>query len=137
MNWKPIESIQEFHQLWEAGDKALFRAPLPDDVARQAIEHSPEARMCVAMNKTISDEILRLLARDEDEQLRRGIAQKRKTPADVMMDLARDPSASVRSEIAGNAKAPLEPLRLLADDEVDWLREQVRKRLRRMDSDDE
>lgn len=130
MKWKPIESVEEYHQLWEAGDKAIFRAELPDHIAYEVAMYSSRARRNVARNKTLSEEVIRELAKDEDEKVREAIARKRRTPNDVKMELARDPSAGVRHAMAGNAKAPMEALELLAEDDVPWLRDQVRKRLR-------
>lgn len=136
MKWKPIDSIERFHKLWEEADTALLRAELPDEIAYEAMKYSVRARECVAMNKTISEELIRELATDEDEKVRKAIASKRNTPNDVKMELTRDPSAAVRHGIAGNAKAPMEALELLAEDDVPWLRDQVRKRLR-MEASDE
>lgn len=120
---------------------ALRTSENPEEYSRAATEAAslavwadvnarfPAFRRWVAHNKTIPDEVIRDLARDEDPDVRRMIASKRKTPADVLTMLAHDPDASVRARVACNAKVPTSLLVVLSSDPEPIVREATRDRL--------
>ena len=69
--------------------------------------------------------VLKLLAKDEDSDVRSRVANNPKTPASVLELLAKDESSSVRCRVAENPKSPTSVLELLAKDEDEYVRSRV------------
>ena len=102
-----IESAEQFvwlrrSELKDDYDRATNEeAPL--DVWQEIVEDYPDMRGWVAHNRTVPDEILRLLAEDEDPAVRLRVAMKRQIPFDVLAMLADDPDEAVREAIERRA----------------------------------
>ena len=91
-------------------------AKASDEVWLEVIEKYPDYVRLVAHNKSISLEIIRVLAVHPDDSVRSFIARKRKTPPEILWMLAKDQIDSVRASVAYNAKTPTEILELLLND---------------------
>ena len=132
-----IQSAQEFNalrtsRLPEEYERAAYE-PAPMEVWEEIIATTPDMRGWVAHNKTVPLEILEVLARDEDSKVRFTVAMKRKLPEHLQLALARDPDSSVRHRIACNMKATREVLEILSGDSAEFVRDQARQALERMD----
>jgi hypothetical protein len=106
-----------------------------DEVWLEVIKQYPEYARWVAHNKTISVEIIRVLATNPDENVRFQIAAKRKTPPDVLWTLAKDENDSVRNRVVHNAKTPKEILEFLLNDSWREIQEAAQRRLAEMEQD--
>jgi hypothetical protein len=107
-----ITSADEFARLRQSDDGSeQFRAShasAPEAVWIDVTRRYPELRKWVAHNKTVPLAILRLLAKDEDRNVRWTVATKRKLDRDLFEMLADDSDESVRRAVANNAKCPQE-----------------------------
>ncbi len=74
----------------------------------------------------IDPQELRVLAKDTDEHVRKGVAVNINTPPDVFRDLAKDKNEDVRRQVAGNGNTPFDVLRELAGDKDKCVRSAVR-----------
>ncbi len=105
-----ITSAEEFRDSRLSEDPEEYlragREEAPLQVWRDAISRFPDLKVWVVYNKTVPLEILHELSMDEDEVIRKRVADRRKLDKDLFWRLARDPGVSVRGTIAGNAKAP-------------------------------
>lgn len=106
-----------------------FHVAAPADVWREIMTDYADLRRTIAMNKTIPESIIRILAADENPEVRSRIAHKRATPPDVQIELAEDPSDFVRVSICRNPKVPRKALEILTQDAVDWIVEEAQERL--------
>jgi len=106
---------------------ALEDAPL--DVWMNLVTHHPKYRFAVAQNKTIPDEVIRLLAGDSDWRVRQCVASKRRCPPDVLALLATDENESIASTVASHPNTPPEALLMLANHSWGAIREKVAQRL--------
>lgn len=86
-------------------------------------------RSWVAHNKTVPISVLRILATDEDPDVRLTVAAKRKLDGELFERLARDADESVRHRVANNAKVPRHLLEELSRDTVPFVAEAARRRL--------
>lgn len=86
------------------------------EVWLEIIGKYPEMRIWVAHNKTVPIEILLVLARDPDADVRATVAMKNKLTADLLELLAQDSDDFVRQRIACNKNTPLALLMRLAND---------------------
>jgi hypothetical protein len=100
-----------------------------DEVWLEVIQKFPDYTRWVAHNKSISLEIIRILATHPDDDVRWSISAKRKSPPDVLWLLAKDQFDSVRQRVAYNAKTPKEILEFLLNDPWEDIREHAQKRL--------
>jgi hypothetical protein len=117
-----ITSAEEFVALRSSTEQANYSRAAnefaPEDVLLEVIARYLEMRSWVAHNKTVPLNILRLLARDPDPQVRWRVAQKCKADLSLLMDLACDPDPSVRQRVAFNRSAPLSVLEMLERDDA-------------------
>lgn len=90
---------------------ASEEAPL--EVWHQVIAECPAMRSWVAHNKTVSLEILEILATDADVDVRYTVARKRKISEAIAIQLAADPDETVRAALACNRKLSQIPLGIL------------------------
>ena len=79
--------------------------------------------------KTVPIEILAILARDPNRDVRSAVAMKNKLSTDLMAVLSLDPDESVRERIACNKNTPIEILKRLANDGCARISAHSRKRL--------
>ncbi|MDP9049630.1 MAG: hypothetical protein M3O31_02760 [Acidobacteriota bacterium] len=128
-----ILSAQEFVELRTSERQedylraATDTAPL--EVWVDVIHGFPEMKVWVAHNKTVSLEVLKLLASDSDPRVRLAVAMKNKLPHDLMVQLGRDTEASVRQRVAHNKNASIEILEEVAQDESELVSATARARL--------
>jgi len=131
-----IKSVEEFVEICERDEWPREPGPVyveaSDDLWLRIIKDAPDYREIVAANKTISDTIIRFLARDNDSSVRWSIACKRKTPTDILKLLANDSDETVRHRVACNPKVSEEILVSLLDDEWDEIRETAQKKLKKL-----
>ena len=66
---------------------------------------------------TRDQEILSVLATDQDWAVRSAVASNANTPAETLLTLATDQDSDVRSAVASNANTPAETLLTLATDQ--------------------
>lgn len=101
----------------------------PREIWIEVIQRFPDMRFWVAQNKTVPVEILAVLARDPDAQVRWMCASKNKLTDELFALLAADDDDSVRAGIAYNKNAPSEILRRLAEDRSQTVSAVARERL--------
>ena len=131
---EPILTADEFRRLRCSSARQDYEraayAPLPDSVALEVIRRFPDMREWVAHSKSVSIEVLRVLATDDDSRVRYTVAMRRKLDLPLFEKLSRDPDEVVRSRVAYNRKCPAEVLtRMEAQDPSEWVRSKVRERL--------
>ena len=129
-----VYTIEEYEAIVQEYSSRLYRVGISDELALDIVKSYPEHREDLAINKTISQAVIRALAVDEDPRVRGRIADKRATPEDVQIALAQDPSHSVRAAIGRNPKVPRKALEILLQDPVDWIAEEAQERLAKLDS---
>jgi hypothetical protein len=114
-----IDSAEEFVTLRtsERQDEYLRAAtePAPIAVWFEVIDRYPEMKRWVAHNKTIPIEILEVLARAPDPDIRMAVAMKNKLTESLFAILAEDQDYSVRQRIVYNKNAPLHIVLKLAE----------------------
>jgi hypothetical protein len=96
-----------------------------DEVWLEIIQKYPYYTRWVAHNKSISLEIIQILAVHLDDDVRHFIAAKRKTPPNILWLLAKDKVDSVRHRVVYNAKTPKDILEFLLDDPWENIRERA------------
>lgn len=115
-----IESAERFRALCSSQDQMDVDRSLSDpaslDVWVEIINTDAARHLDVAQNRTIPDEIKRMLVEKGNPTVRSMIAEKRKLPPDLFFVLSRDSDSFVRRKIAANAKTPPEILRHLLQD---------------------
>jgi hypothetical protein len=128
-----ISSAEEFVRLRSSEIREEYVsaawAKASDQVWLEVIQKYPDYVRWVAHNKSISLEIVRVLALHPDDDVRSFIAAKRKSPTDVVWLLAQDKVDSVRARVAYNAKTPKEILEFLLNDPWEEIRTSVQRRL--------
>jgi hypothetical protein len=128
-----ISSAEEFVRLRSSEIPEEYKlassGSTSDEVWLEVIQKFPDYTRWVAHNKSISLEIIRILATHPDDDVRWFIAAKRKSPPDVLWMLAKDQVDSVRKRVAYNAKTPKEILEFLLNDSWEDIRERARQRL--------
>ena len=120
---------------------ALRASEDPDEYRRSSIEHAdigvwlqvidrfPDFRKWVAHNKTIPEEVIRILATDPNEEVRWTIAMKRGIPADVLANLSGDNDETIRNRIARHPRVSRAILLRLSDDPSAVVADVARRRL--------
>jgi hypothetical protein len=115
-----IESAERFKALSSSQDEMDVNRSLFDsaslDVWMEIINCDAARHLDVAQNRTIPDEIKRMLVEKGNPTVRSMIAEKRKLPPDLFFVLSRDSDSLVRQKIAANAKTPPEILQHLLQD---------------------
>lgn len=129
-----IYSAKEFERLRTSDDPEEYGKAATEvaseAVWREVIESYPAMRVWVAHNETVPIEILRVLAGDDDAQVRSMVARKRKLDHDLFVALSADSDAGVRHALACNGKCPPKVLHLLASDTEVFVAEEANRRLR-------
>ncbi|MFJ6573656.1 hypothetical protein ACIQNU_40290 [Streptomyces sp. NPDC091292] len=112
-----IETAADFVRLVESEDPVERRRSTCEDaplsVWEALVTSRPDMRFWVANNRTVPDDILRMLARDNDWRVRHRVASKMSCPIDILELLSVDGHDSVASLIAGHPKTPTTALRRL------------------------
>lgn len=113
-----IETADEFIRLVESDDPAERRRAAWETadlrVWMTLVTEHPEMRFWVAHNRTIPQEVMRVLAADEDWRVRDRIATKNSCPSDILEALSSDSHDAVASAVAGHPNTPSSALRRLA-----------------------
>lgn len=132
-----IPSFVEYIEHIESEDHSVFRRAIdeavPEEVLLQIIKERPDLRIWVVSNKLVTENVLTLLASDQDQEVRYKVATKRKTPLSILERLADDTVESVRRAVAHNAKASKQILEKLAHDTAPEIVEKASARLKRQD----
>jgi hypothetical protein len=119
-----MESADQFFLLRTSEDIDLYQRaanePATDKVWEEVIEKYPDMRVWVARNKTVPVNILDILSRDGNAEVRHAVATKRKSGQEILQRLAKDPDESVRLRVALNPKTPKVILEELLQDK--WFR---------------
>ena len=116
MESRTINSYQEFILMLENNSPYLRWIKASYSVWIDILTKYSEYKNEVSLNKNLPDQILKLLAEDDDWQIRSTIAMKRKLPYEVFFKLAFDKNESVRMSIALNRKTPFEVLNQMKND---------------------
>jgi hypothetical protein len=128
-----IYSAEEFVRLRSSQIREEYTsaawAEASDEVWLDTINGYPDYARWVAHNKSISVNIIRMLAEHSDADIRDFIAAKRKTPPEILWILAKDDAESVRHSVVFNAKTPKEILEHLTNDLVEGIRQSAQKKL--------
>ena len=129
-----FDTVREFVDLVESGDEASQLRIRLDHAStaiwKEVLRQRPDLKRVVTLNKTLDDDILRLLAKDGDYFVRMDVANRRGLPHDLFELLAQDANESVRARIACNKKTPLEILRFMIEDHSALVAKAAKKRLK-------
>ena len=81
-------------------------------------------RIEVARNENTPVEVLMILAKDEDGDVREGLAKNKNTPPEILSILAKDPQSDIRAYVAFNPNTPENVLRYFLENknEYDYIR---------------
>ncbi|MFF4649201.1 hypothetical protein [Streptomyces sp. NPDC001380] len=128
-----IESAEEFVRLRMSGDSAdyqrLKQEEAPLDVWLDIVNNYPGMRFWVTFNRTVPDEALRFLVRDDDWRVRGKIAGRKGVPEDILDLLSRDEHDAVVSSVAGNPGTPINALLGLSRHHWGQVREKASRQL--------
>jgi len=91
----------------------------PIDVWKEIIVRHPDKCIDVAQNRTIQDDIIKMLSLCADVNVRTLIAEKGNSPIDVLTSLSKDADERVRRKVAANRKTPIGILEYLVADPVE------------------
>jgi hypothetical protein len=106
-----LRSSEDRHEYLRAANEAAGT-----DVWLDVIDRFPHMRIWVVHNKTVPIEVLALLARDPDPEVRTSVAMKNKLSFELFALLAADGEEAVRERIAYNKNTPREILKQLSLD---------------------
>jgi hypothetical protein len=97
----------------------------------EIVNHSEEAAVWVALNKTIPLEVIQVLAKHPSARVRRFAADKNRITPELIALLATDQDPTVRLRIANHKKTGAKILHQLLHDDWEQVAEVARKRLAR------
>jgi hypothetical protein len=125
-----IHRASEFIDALEASDNDLIRfGKASTETWLEIIDHSEDAAIWVALNKTIPIEVIAVLAKHSSARVRRFAADKNAITPELIALLAVDSDPSVRLRIANHKKSGAEILRTLLRDDWDQIVEIAREKL--------
>lgn len=128
-----IGSAEEFVRLRWSEDSDEYQRAARDEaplvVWKDVIDRYPKARVWVARNKTIPDEVIALLASDPDREVRFAVAMKRRLAPEILEVLSEDEDESVRLKVATHRATPRKVLQRLTEDPWNEVREAASQRL--------
>ena len=131
-----IQSAEEFVRLRLSQDRAEYlraaHESASDEVWLEVINNYPEMREWVAHNKTTPRTILEFLSNDSDPKVRHTVSSRRSAGEDILNKLAFDSSELVRLSVARNPKVTEKILLKLLDDELDYLVEVAKEKLKKI-----
>ena len=90
----------------------------------------PDFKIWVIHNKTIPIEILEILSRDSDAEVRSAVARKRKINQTIKLDLSQDIDQNVRFALMSNSTMTITELNQIRVEDSAWLKEQIEERKR-------
>ena len=122
-----IKSAADYFAGMDSDDHLVRRSAVTGEAEVElweaALREYPDRHGAVALNKNLPDEILDVLARDDDPRIRRLIAQKRRLSEATFNLLARDVDEAVRLVLARNPKLPDQVRNILLQDEWSEVRD--------------
>lgn len=128
-----IENADQFVLLRTSENVELYQRAAnesaTEDTWQEVIRRYPDMRVWVARNRTVPLNILDVLSRDENADVRHAVAMKRKSSQDILQRLAQDPNESVRLRVALNPKTPKVVLEQLLHDQWSRVVEEAEIRL--------
>jgi hypothetical protein len=92
----------------------------------------PAFKSEISLNKSLPDEILKMLSEDGDDNIRLTVAMKRRLPQQVFERLSTDENESVRLAISRNPKTPSYILSRMENDSWGEIRKVIVGRLKEM-----
>ena len=126
-----IESAEEFVSLRTSENPELYQKAASEsakeEIWREVIEKYPDMKVWVARNKTVPSNILEILSRDADADVRYAVAMKRKAGQNILQRLAQDSDKSVRLRVALNPKTSKVILEQLLNDKWSRVVEEAKK----------
>ena len=129
-----ITTAKEFIRLRESDDLTeQFRASHEEadlKIWLEIIEMYPEFKIWVIHNKTIQIEILELLSKDLNPDVRSAVARKRKINENIKIDLSQDIDENVRFALMSNTKLNLEELKQIKVDDSVWLQQELNEKIK-------
>lgn len=123
--WKRRSPLRTaLHLLWRS---ALRWEAIPDAevLLWDRIGRNRLCKLAVTFDKKCPAPLLARLARDPDEDVRRGVVHNPNTPAEILVCLRSDSDFGVRMGVAGNPNTPAETLVRLSSDPDYMVREDV------------
>jgi hypothetical protein len=121
-----IRSAEEFVALRTSTVRAEYERAATEEASvktwTDVVLRFPEMRSWVAHNKAVPLEILKVLAKDTNLDVRAAVAEKRKLDRELFEILSRDPNDVVRQRIAYNKKTPVEIIERLVGDDAPFVR---------------
>jgi hypothetical protein len=128
-----IESAEEFVCLRTSDDPSEYlraaNESATDGVWIDIITRFPEMKEWVVQNKTVPIDVIALLARDENPDIRYAVAKKNSLSVDLLKELAKDEDGSVRLAVAVNKRTPIDLLQILVLDEWQTVAETAREQI--------
>jgi hypothetical protein len=122
-----IQSAKEFIALRSSQDlveqKRATHDEAPLSVWQEIIAKYPEYKIWVVRNKTVPLEILELLSKDNDAQVRSEIASKRKINDSIISVLSKDEHENVRYALMLNKSLTKQQLQQIEIKDSAWLQE--------------
>jgi len=129
-----ITSATEFIRLRESDDlKEQNRASTEQaelNIWLEVIEKYPEYKVWVIHNKKVQIEILELLSKDSNPDVRSAVARKRKLNKIIKDKLSKDLDENVRFALMSNTRLDIEELKQIYVDDSDWLKEKLAERIK-------
>lgn len=129
-----ITSAIEFIKLRESDDLTeQYRASHEEADLKiwiEVIENYPDFKTWVIHNKTIQIEILELLSKDINPNVRSAVARKRKINEKIITELSKDIDENVRFALMSNTKLNLEELKLIKVDDSVWLQQELNNKIK-------
>jgi nicotinamide mononucleotide adenylyltransferase len=127
-----INSAEEFVRLRRSKNIEEYSKAANEDapisVWLGVIEKYSDMKEWVVHNKTVPLEILDILSKDPDPNVRFNVAQKKKLSPEIFERLSKDADESVRLAIARNPKTPHYVLKILMYDEWEEIKKLVKKK---------
>jgi hypothetical protein len=106
----------------ETAMSRLVNNKLSGDEINTALQKGLISKQATAENHNTPPEVLRVLAQDENDDVRIYVAENPNVPVDVLKVLAQDENDDVRSYVARNPNTSPETLQILAQDENKYIR---------------
>ncbi len=129
-----ITTAKEFIRLRESDNlKEQYRASYEEadlKVWLEIIDMYPEFRTWVIHNKTIQIEILEILSKNPNPDVRLSVARKRKISEKIKFDLAQDIDENVRFALMSNTKLNIEELKRIKVDDSVWLQQKLNEKIK-------
>lgn len=126
-----ICNIDEYLNLVNSEDKEdtnrTINEELSSELILEIIKNYPGKKSWLAHNKHLPVSVLRLLALDENDDVRFTIAMKKKCDRHIFEILMKDPNFSVRMAVVRNNKLPIDLLKLLAFDKENEISEEAKR----------